>query len=460
MKLDKSADLARRAFLKRGSLLSAAGFAAPWAMNLAAIGEAAAQTAADYKALVCVFLYGGNDHGNTVIPYDAASYAAYQSIRGGLATPQANLAATALTPSVALPGGLQYALAPQLSALKALFDQGRMAVQLNVGPLIVPTTVAQYNAKSVPLPPKLFSHNDQTSIWQSSLPEGAVTGWGGRMGDLFLSGNGASALTCISVTGNAVYLSGQQAVQYRVSTSGAVPVRGVKGTLFGSAACAAELRALITQPSAQMLENEHAIVTKRSIDTEAMVTSAVTGTAPFTTTFNTANPLASQLQMVARLIASRATFGVRRQVFMVSLGGFDLHDNLLSQHPGLLTNVSEAMATFYAATVELGVASNVTTFTASDFGRTLSSNGDGSDHGWGAHHFVVGGAVQGGRIYGTPPAVAVNGPDDVGQGRLLPTTSVDQFAATLAAWFGVSAADMATVVPNIGNFTTRNMGFV
>lgn len=460
MNIDRTADLARRAFLKRGSLLSAAGLAAPWALNLAAIGEAAAQSATDYKALVCVFLYGGNDHGNTVVPCDAANHAAYQAIRGSLATPLSNLAATTLTPAEPLPGGLQYALAPQLAPLKALFDQGRLAVQLNVGPLIVPTTVAQYQAKSVPLPPKLFSHNDQTSIWQSSLPEGAVTGWGGRIGDLFLSGNGGSALTCISVTGNAVYLSGHQAVQYRVSTSGAVPVRGAKTTLYGSAACAAALRELITRPSTQMLENEHAIIVRRSIDTEAMVTSAVSGAAPFSTAFNSANPLATQLQMVARLIAARGSLGVRRQVFMVSLGGFDLHDNLLSQHPGLLANVAEALASFYAATVELGVANNVVTFTASDFGRTLTSNGDGSDHGWGAHHFVLGGPVRGGRFYGQPPAVAVNGPDDVGQGRLLPTTSVDQFAATLAAWFGVSTGEMATVVPNIGNFTTRNLGFV
>jgi uncharacterized protein (DUF1501 family) len=460
MKINKSADLARRAFLKRSSILGAAGLATPWVINLAAIGEAAAQAATDYKALVCVFLYGGNDHGNTLVPYDSTNYAAYQAIRGSLATPQASLAATALSPVTALPNGVQFALAPQLGSLKSLFDQGRLAVQLNVGPLIVPTTVAQYKARSVPLPPKLFSHNDQVSTWQSSLPEGSITGWGGRVGDLFLGSNAASALTCISVTGNAVYLAGQQAVQYRVSTSGAVPIRGAKTTLFGSAACAAELRNLITQTSSQSLENEHAIVTRRSLDTEAMITSAMAGVAPFATPFNTANSLAMQLQMVAKLIASRATFGLSRQVFLVSIGGFDLHDNLLTQHPVLLTSISEALTAFYNATVELGVAANVTTFTASDFGRTLTSNGDGSDHGWGAHHFVLGGAVRGGHYYGLAPATAVNGPDDVGQGRLLPTSSVDQFAATLAAWFGVSDSNLVTVVPSIGNFTTRNLGFV
>ncbi len=460
MKIDETADLARRAFLKRGGALGIAGVAAPWALNLAAIGEAAAQTATDYKALVCVFLYGGNDHGNTLVPYDATNYAAYQTIRGSLATAQASLAGTVLAPTTPLPGGMQLAMAPQLASLKTLFDDGKLAVQLNVGPLIVPTTKAQYTARSVALPPKLFSHNDQQSVWQSSMPEGSTSGWGGRLGDRFLSGNTTSALTCMSVTGNAVYLAGQQTVQYQVSTSGAVPIRGATTSLYGSAACAAQLRSLITQPSAQLLENEHAIVTKRSIDTEALVTSAVTAAPAFATIFNTSNSLARQLQMVAKLIASRAMLGVNRQVFLVSLSGFDLHDNLVTQHPLLLTSVSEALRSFYDVTVELGVANNVTTFTASDFGRTMTSNGDGSDHGWGGHHFVLGGAVQGGKFYGTAPAIAVNGPDDVGQGRLLPTTSVDQYAATLATWFGVSDGDMATVIPNIGNFPVRNLGFV
>ncbi|HZV54448.1 MAG TPA: DUF1501 domain-containing protein, partial [Rhodocyclaceae bacterium] len=352
------------------------------------------------------------------------------------------------------------ALAPELALLKTVFDQGKLAVQLNVGPLIVPTTLAQYNARSVPLPPKLFSHNDQQSVWQSSLPEGATTGWGGRIGDLFLGSNGTSAFTCISVTGNAVYLAGQQAVQYQVSTSGAVPIKGLANPPYGTAAYAAELRNLITRTSAHSLENEHAVVTRRSIDAEARMTSALASAAPLATPFNSTNPLAVQLQMVAKLIAGRNNLGSTRQVFLVSLDGFDVHDNLLTRQPVLMTRVGEALKSFYDATVELGVAANVTAFTASDFGRTLTSNGDGSDHGWGSHHFVLGGAVNGGRFYGTAPAIAVNGPDDVGQGRLLPTTSVDQFAATLAAWFGVSDSSLTTVVPNIGNFTVRNLGFV
>lgn len=460
MKINRTTDLARRAFLKRSGALGVAGMAAPWALNLAAIGEAAAQSATDYKALVCVFLYGGNDHGNTLVPYDSVNYAAYQSIRGIVATAQASLASTVLAPATPLPNGLQLALAPSLAALKSLFDQGRLAVQLNIGTLIVPTTLAQYQAGSVPLPPNLFSHSDQQSEWQSTSLGRASAGWGGRIGDLFLSSNSKSALTCISVTGNAIYLAGQQAVQYQIGTSGAVGIRGVKGALYGSAACQAQLNSLIRRTGSQLLENEHVAVTARSIDTEVAVTSALSGVPAFTTSFNSGNSLAMQLQAVAKMIAARGTLGVTRQVFLVSMSGFDLHNNLVAQHPTLLASLNEALNSFYQVTVELGVANQVTAFTASDFGRTLTTNGSGSDHGWGGHHFVVGGAVQGGKFYGTAPAVSVNGPDDVGQGRLLPTTSADQFAATLANWFGVGASDLATVVPNIGNFTQRNLGFV
>ena len=454
-------DLARRAFLRRASHLSLAGVATPWALNLAAIGEAAAFSATDYKALVCVFLYGGNDHGNTLVPVDTSNHNAYATIRGAVATPLANLAATTLSPTTPLTG-MQLAMAPELAPLKALFDAGKLAVQLNVGPLVVPTTVAQYTAKSVPLPPKLFSHNDQQSIWQSSSPEGSTKGWGGKLGDLALSSNGQSVFTCISVTGNSVYLAGDTAVQYQVSTGGAVAVNGIKSGIYGSAACGTALRTLASTSAAgaNAFEAEHAKVVARSLAAEGVVTSALAGVPALTTPFSASNSLATQLSMVAKLIAARNTLGAKRQVFMVSLGGFDLHDDLAANHPTLLTAVAGALSSFYNATVELGVASQVTAFTASDFGRTLSINGDGSDHGWGGHHFVVGGAVKGKQFYGKAPAIAVNGPDDVGQGRLLPSTAVDQFAATLATWFGVSETEMPLVLPNVGEFSNKNLGFL
>ena len=451
---------ARRAFLRRAGQLGLAGVAAPWAINLASMGEAAAFTATDYKALVCVFLYGGNDYGNTVVPFDNANYAKYATIRTGIATSQASLAATALSPTTALPNGMVLALAPQLAPLKTLFDAGKLAVQLNVGTLIQPTTLAQYNAKAGPLPPKLLSPNDQQSVWQSSSPEGSTTGWGGRIGDAALSNNTNSVFSCISVTGNAVYLAGKTALQYQVGTGGAVAISGIKSGVYGSSSCGAALNALVTQASTQLLENEHARITSRSISAEGQVTSALASSPGLTTPFTASNPLAVQLQMVARLIAARGALAPTRQVFMVSMGGFDLHDGLPTLHPGLLTNVADALSSFYNATVELGIADKVTAFTASDFGRTLASNGDGADHGWGSHHFVLGGAVQGKQFYGKAPAIAVNGTEDVGQGRLLPTTSVDQYAATLANWFGVSATEMKLAVPNIGNYTTTNLGFV
>ena len=453
-------NLERREWLRRAGSLSLAGVAAPWALNLAAMAEAAAQTVTDYKALVCVFLYGGNDYGNTLVPYDSASHAAYAVIRGSLATPRDTLTATALNPSVALPDGRQMALAPQMAALKSLFDSGQMGVLLNVGTLIQPTTLAQYKAQSVPLPPKLFSHNDQQSVWQSSLPEGATSGWGGRIGDLFLSSNSKSTFTCVNVSGNAVYMSGSSAVQYQVSPSGSVALRGVQAPLFGSTACSDALRSLVTAPHAHLMRAEHTRVMARAIEADAALTAALASQPALSTVFDSSNPLALQLKMVARLIGARSPLGAKRQVFFVSLGGFDTHDFLATQHPVLLGQVAGALKSFYDASVELGVAQQVTAFTASDFGRTLSSNGDGSDHGWGSHHFLVGGAVRGGRFHGQLPAVSVNGPDDVGQGRLLPTTAVDQLAASLARWLGVSNTDLPLVAPNIGHYSVQDLGLL
>ena len=457
----------RRAFLRRSGQLALSGTALPFALNLAALGEAAAFDANDYKALVCVFMYGGNDYANTVVAYDDASYNKYSTIRGGgggqtaggIALAKADLAPTLLNPTVPLPGGRQYALHPAMSGMANLFNTGKAAVQLNVGPLVVPLTKAQYNSadrKNYPLPPKLFSHNDQQSIWQSSSPEGSTVGWGGNLGDLALSSNATSTFTCINVTGNAVFLSGDSALSYQVSTNGAVAINSVKSNVYGSSAVRAAMSALIQQPRSHILENEYNRVTARAVGAEAQITAALSS-ANLTTTFPAGN-LSDQLKLVARLIAARNTLGNKRQVFLVSIGGFDLHDNLIANQPGLLNSVSGAMTAFYNATVELGVASKVTAFTASDFGRTLQSNGDGSDHGWGSHHFVVGGAVNGQAFYGTAPEISVGNTAaaadqwHVGQGRLLPSTSVDQYAATLAQWFGVADSEIASILPNLRHF--------
>jgi len=454
----------RRAFLKRASALGVAGVAAPWAINLMSIAEAAAATATDYKALVCVFLYGGNDYANTLIPYDTANYALYQQFRPTLAYARDALTATALSPSTPVidsaGAARQYALAPELAPLLPIFNAGHMGVMMNVGPLVQPTSKAQYQARSVPLPPKLFSHNDQQSIWQSSAPEGALSGWGGRLGDLFESGNGNATFTCVNVSGNAVFMMGKTAVQYQVSANGSMQFSGLKSPLFGSTAASDALRTLITQPRSHTLENEYNRISRRSIDANASLTAAFATAPAINTPFPASNSLGDQLKMVARMISVGGNLGAKRQVFFVSMGGFDTHDNLTTTHPALLTKLANAMSAFYQATVELGVADKVTAFTASDFGRTLVANNDGSDHGWGSMHFMVGDAVKGNQLFGTAPVVANNGADDVGQGRLLPSTSVDQYAATLGKWLGASDSDLLTLLPNLANYSTRNLGFL
>ncbi|MFV0680724.1 DUF1501 domain-containing protein [Ottowia sp.] len=462
--MTRHSPLARRAFLQRLSQLGVASAATPWAINLAAMGEAAAFNASDYKALVCIFMTGGNDNGNTLIPYDSTGHAQYATARSGLAIARSALSATALSPTFS--GGRQYALAPELAPLKTLFDAKQLAVQFNVGPLVQPTTLAEYQMRAVPLPPKLFSHNDQQSIWQSSQAEGAVRGWGGAMGDLALSSNGNALFSCVSVTGNAVFLAGQSALAYQVGVSGPVGIESVVGDLYGSAACSDALRTLITQTRSHVMENEHNRITSRAIASYGTLSAALASSAGSfdallpDSVSGTNQPLNRQLKMVARMIAASGALGMKRQVFMVALGGFDNHDNLSTNHPRQLGQVGRAMAGFQAAMDQLGVGDKVTAFTASDFGRTITSNGDGSDHGWGGHHFVMGGAVKGGAFYGTAPEAVLGGPEDTGRGRYIPSSSVSQYAATLASWFGVSSAEMPLVAPYIGNFSTRNLGFV
>ena len=456
-------NISRRDLIGRAGLLAVAGTAAPFMLSLAAAGQAAAATAPDYKALVCIFMSGGNDYANTLIPADIARYATYASLRQGLALSANSIAATTLNtvdPAAALPGYQRYALAPDLAPLLPIWNAGRMAAILNVGTLVQPITKAQYLAHSVALPPKLFSHNDQQSYWLAGDAEGANSGWGGRIADLMLSSNGNAALTCINPSGSTVYLSGKTAVQYSLTPNGPVVLNDNQSALFGSTAVGDALRSMITSPSSNMIENEVTRVGQRALATTTQITSALNNAPMITTPFPSGSTLAAQLRMVARMIATSADAGAKRQVFYVSLGSFDQHTGLLYAHGALLAQVGAAMRAFYDATVELNVADRVTTFTASDFGRTLTSNGSGSDHGWGSMHFAMGGAVNGGRYYGAVPILADDGPDDVGQGRLIPTTSVEQYAATMASWFGVTDGDMPTVLPNIVNFNNRKIGFV
>jgi len=514
-----SGPMNRRRLLGLGGAFSALGVGAPFALQLAAAGSASGQSAPDYKALVCVFLYGGNDGHNTVLATDADSWGRYTAARGTGVSPIALMpAGTAKTPvgqtsaltgrvaaadspeawggvlpitprtAQAIPAGTSastrtFALHPFLGPLQSLFDQGRLAVLANVGTLIQPTTKAQYQARSVSLPSSLFSHNDQQSTWQALSTEGARTGWGGRFGDLLASANGGNTLfTAVSTAGNAVFLSGQSLVQYQLSTGAqpAVVISSQQGnSLFGSSLGPSRVRDLITDTSlANNFAADYAGVVGRSISAASTINSAfsqpvVTGVAAAPTYSNPltgateTNSLVLQLQTVARMIAASSSLGVRRQVFFVSLGGWDTHDNQNSVQPNLLAKVAHALSYFDGALANIGGMdrrSQVTTFTASDFSRTITTNGDGTDHAWGGHHFILGGAVRGGDIYGQYPTLGpdiggFNNPDGVG-GVQIPTTSVDQYGATLGRWFGVSDSDIDVIFPRLRNFQTRYLGFV
>ncbi|MQA18756.1 DUF1501 domain-containing protein [Rugamonas rivuli] len=470
----------RRRFV--GKMLAlAGGSAVPFTLNLAAMGNAAAEGASDYKAIVCLFLTGGNDHFNTVLATDSASWNEYKRLR---TTPDSGSIAL---PGVGAPGGVlpivpnnpqagrTFALHPSLRPLKDLFDAGRVAVLANVGTLVQPLTLAQYKAGGAALPPRLFSHNDQQAMWQSSQTElTGGAGWGGRLGDLMASANGNATFTCISNAGNALYLSGRTVRQYQLGGTSAMPINHLSDTLFGAPAAANPLRQIISADQSDLFQKEHAAVTARAINSQAALSGAMLGAGatgvpdplPFIsprTGAATVNPLAVQLQTIARIIGGRNALGVKRQVFYVSLGGFDSHDFQALNQPDLLAKVAHAMAYFDSALANLqgnDMRKQVTLFTASDFGRTFASNGDGTDHGWGSHHFIMGGAVKGKNIYGSMPVTGVGHDLDVGSGSLLPTTSVDQYGATLASWFGLSATQLADVFPNIGNFSIRNLGFM
>ncbi len=461
--------LGRRAFLQRSaSLLALTG--SPFAANLAMIGEAAAQApVTDFKALVCIFLNGGNDHGNTVVPTTNAAYSAYQTARSSMALPKANL--LAIAPQTTLAGipysGSTLGLHPQLTGIRDLFASGKCGLLANVASLVQPTTKAQYLAQTN-LPLQLFSHSDQQNQWQTSFAnEPSQTGWLGRVGDAMLSQNGNSPVSmCMSLGGNNTLQIGANVIQYQLTPQGSVQVNSISpdNGMYGSSANAARMKQILEQQgSVNLLENEYAKIAKRAITADVSVRAALTssGVPASTAALVAGNPLADQLNLVARVIAARNALGHKRQIYFCTLGGFDFHSNLLNDQAGRLGLVSTAIQAFYNATVALNIADSVTTFTASDFGRALLANGDGSDHGWGGHHFITGGAVRGGRVYGRFPDYALGSNDDAGEGRLIPTTSVDEYAAVLARWFGVtSTLDMGMVLPHLGRFDSYNMDFV
>ena len=455
MKKSNTSNPSRRHFLETATKFTTMGVAIPMALNLAGIQAAAAQTTSDYRALVCVFLFGGMDQTSTLVPFDTNEFSVLVAARGDIARPAADFVSLG---RVASQANRSFALAKELSPLEKLYTAKKLAIVANVGPMYAPLTKAQFNAGAEGVPPQLFSHNDQQSVWQSSGVEGATVGWGGRFGDLLASSNANNPIfSTISVNGTAVFLYGNNVQQFQVGSGGPATVPSLK-MLYGSTQASTALQQIITANAGSLFESHLGQLTDRALKANQTLNTTLSAAPALNTVFNGSNSLAQQLKMVARLISVQKNLGMGRQVFFVGMGGFDHHDSLVSGLPGLHTTVAEAMSSFYDATVELGVADKVTTFTASEFGRTLTSNGSGSDHGWGGHQVVMGGAVRGGTIVGSYPTVALGTAEDLGRGRLLPTTSTSQFAATLGSWYGVPAGSMADALPYINNFSVKDLG--
>ena len=499
--------MSRRELLR---LLATAGLTPalqPFGLRLAAMGAlGAAAPASDYKALVCLFMFGGNDSSNMVLATDADSWSRYQSARdtgtqvialaapgtpsipGGLAASGAPALGGVLPivpatdngwPAGTTPSGTgprTFAVHPLMPNLQGLFAQGKAAIVANLGPLLQPTTKAQYNAGNTaahPLPTLLFSHSDQQSTWQTLAISGARIGWGGLLGDVLASSNPTTTFTAISVSGNAVWLSGHSTFGYQSSATGPIPITGLSASsLFGSTTGPSTLDATITNPQSSYpsyFQADYATVVNRSIASQQQLANALKAITPAAAPPQVAdpmtgalanNPVATGLQTILNLIAAGQVAGMKRQIFFLGLQGFDTHIDENSFHPKLMANLDAGLGYFYAALANLNGAdmtSKVTAFTMSDFSRTFTSNGSGTDHGWGGHHLVVGGAVKGGAIYGQFPTVGVDlgtfvNPNAIFSGVLVPTTSIDQYGATLGNWMGVGASDLATIFPNLANF--------
>jgi uncharacterized protein (DUF1501 family) len=435
-------------------------------MMNAAIAASATQPT-DYKALVCIFFFGGNDGNNLLVPTDTSRYGLYTSARGVLALTAAGTT-NGIIPLTAtnVPSGQTYGIHPNCPELGTLFNSGKMAFLANVGTLLAPAAKSDYTNHTSAIPPQLFSHPDQQLEWQTSIEDQPPkTGWGGRTADLLYSLNSSNNVSMsITLAGSNTFEVGNVINQYSVSPGGAVSLN-IPTSTAGTNELAA-LKAILALNHTNLYEAAFAGEMTNSINAAATLNSAIAPTAAasyFTTAFP-GSSLGQQLKMIARLIQAAPALGHNRQVFFASAGGFDLHSNEGAYNGAqgkILADVSASMNALYQATVQLGVAPDVTQFTGSDFSRTFPVNsGLGADHGWGNNHIILGGAVQGQQIFGAYTDLMINGQDDTGTGRWIPTTSVDQYGATLASWFGVSSGVMSSVFPYLGRFPTANLGFL
>jgi uncharacterized protein (DUF1501 family) len=414
--------------------------------------QAATTDTEDFKALVCIFLFGGNDHANTVIPTGSAAYQAYARAR-----PELALALNTLAPLT----GTSLGLHPALVDVQALFNQGKAAMVANVGTLVQPVSKAEWNKgfATVPVPKQLFSHSDQATVWQTAAPTSSVkTGWLGRVSDsIGAQFNAGNATPFVFSAGAPNILTvGNTTDPFQVSAAGAAEA-AMPTFLFGATRAQAATNEILGAGGNHPMMRHWSKVGMRALGTSKTINTALNAVSLSTVFPST--PIGQQLNVIAKLIAARRQLGHKRQVYFASMVGFDQHDYLLYNHNKNLVMLNDAIKAFYASTVALGISDKVTSFTASDFGRALQSNGKGSDHGWGSHHFVIGGGVKGGTIYGKFPTVDLGTAEDAGQGRLIPTTGMDQYAATLGKWLGADATALNSALPNLQNFATSDLGF-
>jgi uncharacterized protein (DUF1501 family) len=437
----------RREFLKNCCALGAAGMAT----QLAHLGlvSAHAQEASNYQALVCVFMFGGNDSNNLVVPLDSR-YSAYQAMRGPVA-----LGADALLPA----GYSGYGLHPALTNVQRMYNEQHAAAVLNVGTLFQPTPKAMLGSSMVPR--NLYSHSDQTQQWQSSDPNGGGTGWGGRINDHIAQHNTGALPPGITVNGgNALFLSGPITKGINVSNAESFGL-ATFGDEASMRARLGSLQRLLTFDSGLKLVSAANGVLGESIRSGQEINAALAGAPALPVTFPTSG-LGQQLAQVAQIISVNGALGMNRQIFFAGIGGFDHHEDLLNRHQDLMATFDAAVGAFFSTLEAWGIPEKVTLFTESEFNRTGNANANqGTDHAWGGHHLVLGGAVHGGQTYGTFPVHELRGPDDAGdRGHWIPTTSLDQYAATLGGWFGVPDETLRQILPNLANFEPQRLGFV
>jgi len=441
----------RREFLRRASAFAAAGIVSPYAMGFAGIASASAQNAADYKALVYVNMAGGNDHLSSFIPFDNVSYDQYAKVRQELALGRASLRPLS---SSSFQEGRQISLSPEMAGIRDLYNAGRVAIVSNIGPLIQPTTRADIDTRRAKFPWQIGSHLNQANLW-ATLNDSSSYGWGGRMADIMASNNAYPSLSTISVTGSSRFGMGANISAFTVAEDGIPQPFFQPGSAFergvtGSAQRTNLLEKAYTQAHETLRDGSSTL--SRAILPDDAFSKAPGGGQ---------NELANGLRTIARLIGGSGAIGARRQIFYVELQGFDTHDSQNDRHPRLMKKLNDALVHFDALLGEIGLRNNVTLFTTSEFGRAFTPNGSGTDHGWGAHHLVMGGGVKGGNIYGKLPVISVDSSDLIfNGGPMLPSTSASQYAATLGKWMGIKNDELRNILPDLENFGLKDLGFM